>query len=57
MLRAIGYVLNVQDVLKDAHNTFIKENKQETDDETQLQDILKEKPFNWSDEDISFNDD
>jgi hypothetical protein len=33
MLKTIGNVLNVKDVLNDAHNTFIKEyqNNKETD--------------------------
>lgn len=29
MLRTIGYVLNVKDVLNDAHSTFIRDHKYE----------------------------
>jgi len=29
MIRAIGYVLNVKDVINDAHNTFIKDNSKD----------------------------
>jgi len=52
MLRAIGYVLNVKDVLSDAHNTFIKDTK-DKDVDTQMDDILKDKAFNWSDEELA----
>lgn len=29
MLRAIGYVLNMKDVINDAHNTFLKDNSKD----------------------------
>lgn len=51
MLRTIGYVLNVKDVLSDAHNTFIKDNNKDSEQETYMEDVLKkDKAFNWSDE-------
>lgn len=50
----MGYVLNVKDVLSDAHNTFIKSSEAVTHEhEKQLDDIFKgDKAFNWSDEDL-----
>ena len=52
MLRTIGTVLNVKDVLNDAHNTFIKDSNRSVDPEEQVDEILKkDKAFNWSDED------
>jgi hypothetical protein len=56
MLRTIGYVLNVKDVLNDAHSTFIKDPnywKNNEIHESQMEDIIKDKAFNWSDEDIA----
>lgn len=56
MLRTIGYVLNVKDVLNDAHSTFIKDPnywKNNEIQESQMEDIIKDKAFNWSDEDIA----
>ena len=53
MIRAIGYVLNVKDVINDAHNTFIKDNSKDQDQDTQMEDILRDKAFNWSDEDLA----
>lgn len=51
MLKTIGYVLNVKDVINDAHNTFIRDtNKMDSEQETILEDVLKDKAFNWSDE-------
>lgn len=54
MLRTIGYVLNVKDVLNDAHSTFIKDHNYRSNEaqESQMEDMIKEKAFNWSDEDI-----
>lgn len=51
MLKTIGNVLNVKDVINDAHNTFIKEYKDKEAD-TQMEDMMKEKAFNWSDEEM-----
>lgn len=51
MLKTIGNVLNVKDVLNDAHNTFIKEYKDKEAD-TQMENMMKEKAFNWSDEEM-----
>jgi|LauGreDrversion4_2_1035121.scaffolds.fasta_scaffold221620_3 hypothetical protein len=49
VIKNIGYVLNVKDVISDAHNTFMKVD--ERDSEMQLEDIMKKsKPFAWSDE-------
>lgn len=53
MLKTIGYVLNVKDVINDAHNTFLREGRIDSSEENQMQDVLKkDKAFNWSDEDI-----
>lgn len=58
----MGYVLNMKDVLNDAHNTFIRGGaggffeKDDEEAERQINDILKkDKAFNWSssDEDAS----
>lgn len=49
-MRNIGNVLNVKDVLSDAHNTFIKASSRDSDEETQMEDMLKDHAFNWSDE-------
>lgn len=54
MLKTIGYVLNVKDVISDAHNTFIKEYNRDFDNETQMDDILKDRAFNWSDEELAY---
>jgi hypothetical protein len=52
VFKNIGYVLNVKDVLSDAHNTFVSQQKQIEDHEKQLQEEIKSnKAFNWSDED------
>lgn len=50
----MGYVLNVKDVLSDAHNTFIRGGDvKDLEQEKQIEDILKkDKAFNWSDEDF-----
>ena len=43
----------MKDVLKDAHNTFLKDStrRDSDDEETQLDDILcEDKAFNWSDD-------
>jgi hypothetical protein len=53
MLKTIGYVLNVKDVISDAHNTFIKEYNKDINNDTQMEDILKDKAFNWSDEEVA----
>jgi len=51
VLKAIGYVLNVKDVINDAHNTFIKDSSKDSEQETIMEDVLKkDKAFNWSDE-------
>ena len=50
VFKNIGRVLNVKDVLNDAHNTFIKASQRDSDQETQMEDMLKDKAFNWSDE-------
>lgn len=54
MLKTIGYVLNVKDVISDAHNTFIKEYNRDLDNDTQMDDILKDRAFNWSDEELAY---
>jgi hypothetical protein len=51
VLKTIGYVLNVKDVLNDAHNTFIKDQNRDSEADTAMEDVLKDKAFNWSDED------
>lgn len=53
VIKNIGYVLNVKDVISDAHNTFMKaDEKDSAESEMQLEDIMKRnKPFTWSDED------
>ncbi len=53
MFKNIGYVLNVKDVLSDAHNTFMKSVAEHKESEQQqINEILsKDKAFNWSDED------
>ena len=53
-IKNMGYVLNVKDVLSDAHNTFIKSTEaKDCEQEMQMEDILKrDKAFNWSDEEI-----
>ena len=43
----------MKDVISDAHNTFIKEYNKDRDEDTQMEDILKDKAFNWSDEEIT----
>ena len=55
VIKNMGYVLNVKDVLSDAHNTFIKSTEaKDTEQELQLEDILRrDKAFNWSDEEIN----
>jgi len=53
MLKTIGYVLNVKDVISDAHNTFIKDHNKDIDNDTQMDDMLKDKAFNWSDEEMA----
>lgn len=51
----MGYVLNVKDVLSDAHNTFIRSTEdKDSEQEMQLEDILKrDRTFNWSDDDFN----
>ena len=53
VIKNIGYVLNVKDVISDAHNTFMKaDEKDSAESEMQLEDIMKRnRPFTWSDED------
>jgi hypothetical protein len=53
VIKNIGYVLNVKDVISDAHNTFMKADERDSaESEMQLEDIMKRnKPFTWSDED------
>ena len=47
------YVLNVKDVLSDAHNTFMNVQAHQEEEDRQMDDILKrDKAFNWSDEEI-----
>ena len=55
MFKNMGYVLNVKDVINDAHNTFIRGvDYKDSEQEMQLEDILKrDKAFNWSDEEES----
>lgn len=51
VLKNIGYVLNVKDVLNDAHNTFIRSQAaKDSEQETQIEDVMKDTAFNWSDE-------
>jgi hypothetical protein len=46
-------VLNVKDVLSDAHNTFILSSEAVTEQEMQLETMVKQdNAFNWSDDDI-----
>lgn len=52
VLKNIGNVLNVKDVLNDAHNTFIKNGQKDSEQESQMEDILKDQAFNWSDEEV-----
>lgn len=53
MLKTIGYVLNVKDVINDAHNTFIKDSGKDSEQETYMEDVMKkDKAFNWSDEEV-----
>ena len=53
MLKTIGYVLNVKDVINDAHNTFLREGRIDSAEEHYMEDELKkDKAFNWSDEDM-----
>lgn len=53
VLKTIGYVLNVKDVINDAHNTFIKDTGSNAEQDTYMEDVLKrDKAFNWSDEEI-----
>jgi hypothetical protein len=55
-LKTIGYVLNVKDVINDAHNTFIKDGGRDSEQGTYMEDVMKkDKAFNWSDEDIEVN--
>jgi hypothetical protein len=51
----MGYVLNVKDVLSDAHNTFIRGGDfKDLEQEKQIEDILKkDRAFNWSDEEMT----
>lgn len=44
-------MLNVKDVINDAHNTFLREGRIDSSEENQIQEIIKERAFNWSDED------
>lgn len=51
VIKNIGYVLNVKDVITDAHSTFMKGDEKDTEQELQLEDIMKKnKPFTWSDD-------
>jgi hypothetical protein len=41
------------DVFDDAHSTFIKDNEEARERETQLDELMRgEKAFNWSDEEL-----
>lgn len=55
VFKTIGYVLNVKDVISDAHNTFIKDNSKDSEQETIMEDVLKDKAFNWTDEEETPN--
>ncbi|CDW91233.1 UNKNOWN [Stylonychia lemnae] len=55
VFKTIGYVLNVKDVISDAHNTFIKDNNKDSEQETIMEDVLKDKAFNWTDEEETPN--
>lgn len=49
-------MLNVKDVINDAHNTFLREGRiDSSEEENQIQEIIKERAFNWSDEDDNNN--
>ena len=55
VLKNMSYVLNVKDVISDAHNTFIggvdAEDLREQEFQRELEDILKrDRAFNWSDD-------
>ena len=54
MIKNMTYVLNVKDVISDAHNTFMRgTDEKDSEQELQLEDILRrDKAFTWSDEDI-----
>lgn len=52
VLKTIGYVLNVKDVINDAHNTFLREGRIDSSEENQIEEMIsKDRAFNWSDED------
>jgi hypothetical protein len=64
LFASIGHVLTVNDVFEDAHNTFIKDLRQDSEggagdgqggsiyEETQMDLLMKtDKAFNWSDDD------
>ena len=53
VIKNMTYVLNVKDVLSDAHNTFMNVQAHQDEEDREMDDILKrDKAFNWSDEEI-----
>jgi hypothetical protein len=53
VIKNMSYVLNVKDVLSDAHSTFMNVHQEEEEEQRQVDDILRrDKAFNWSDEEI-----
>jgi hypothetical protein len=50
---AFTVLFSARDVFDDAHNTFIKDNEEERERETQLDELMRGgKAFNWSDEEL-----
>ena len=41
----------MKDVISDAHNTFMKDGSKDSENENQINNIMKDHAFNWSDED------
>lgn len=48
----------MKDVINDAHNTFLREGRIDSSEENQIvEDVLKkDKAFNWSDEDYTYDE-
>ena len=52
-MTAFTVLFSARDVFDDAHNTFIKDNEEERERETQLDELMRGgKAFNWSDEEL-----
>lgn len=51
MFRTIGYVLNMKDVIHDAHNTFIKDKTRDEEERNkEIQVVMKEQAFSYSED-------